>query len=78
VKVLLYGRLTDSIGRKVELETPEDCSVADLRRRLSATHPDVAGALARSRALVAGTVVADDRRLRPDEDVEFLPPVSGG
>ena len=78
MKVLLYGRLTDLIGRQVELETAEDCSVADLRRLLAETHPSAAESLARSRALVAGSVVAEDRRVRPDEDVEFLPPVSGG
>jgi molybdopterin converting factor small subunit len=78
VKVLLYGRLADSIGRKIELETPEECSVADLRRRLAESHPDAADSLSRSRALVAGTAVADDRRIRADEGVEFLPPVSGG
>jgi len=58
--------------------TPEDCSVADLRRLLAESHPQAAESLARSRALVAGALVRDDRQLGPDEDVEFLPPVSGG
>jgi len=78
VKVLLYGRLTESIGRQLQLEAAEGCSVAELRRRLADAHPSAAGHLGRSRALIGGSVVADERRVRADEEVEFLPPVSGG
>jgi molybdopterin converting factor small subunit len=78
VKVLLYGRLTDSIGRQVQLEAPEGCSVAGLRRLLSETHPEAAEQLTRSRAVVGGAIAGDDHLVRADEDVEFLPPVSGG
>ena len=77
VKVLLYGRLTESIGRQLQLEA-EGCSVAEVRCRLADAHPSAAGQLGRSRALIGGSVVADERRVRADEDVEFLPPVSGG
>jgi len=78
VKVLLYGRLAESIGRQLQLEAAEGCSVAELRRRLADAHPSAAGHLGRSRALIGGSVVADERRVRGDEEVEFLPPVSGG
>ena len=78
MKVLLYGRLRDSIGREVEVEAPTDCSVAELRSRLAKTHPEAADSLARSRALIAGSLVSDTRQVRTDDQVEFLPPVSGG
>lgn len=78
VKVLLYGRLTDSMGREVHLDAPDGCSVQELRRRVAAVHPYASDQLGRSRALIGGSVVADERRVRAGEEVEFLPPVSGG
>jgi molybdopterin converting factor small subunit len=78
VKVQFYGRLADAIGPGVELDAPANCSVAELRQRLSEIHPMATDSLARSRALVGGSVVSDDCCLAADQTVEFLPPVSGG
>ncbi len=79
MKIIFYGRLAQSFGRELEFEAGEGCSVARLRERLSAEHPDVAESLGRrTRALVADTVVADSYVLKPGDDVEFFPPVSGG
>ncbi|HEX6783485.1 MAG TPA: MoaD/ThiS family protein [Sphingomicrobium sp.] len=77
LKVVFYGRLTDLIGREVGLDAA-DCSVAEIRRHLAANHPAAAEALARSRALIGSAVVEDDRRVGAEEELEFLPPVSGG
>ena len=78
MKVLFYGRLADAIGRDIELESGEDWSVAELRRRVAASHPDAADALGRSRALIASAIVGDEHVIAPADQIEFLPPVSGG
>ena len=78
MKVLLYGRLADAIGRDIEIEAGGGCSVAELRRRMAANHPAAADALRRSRAVIASAMVGDEHVIAPADQVEFLPPVSGG
>jgi len=78
VKVLFYGRLADAIGHEIEIEAGGACSVAELRRRMAAIHPDAADALVRSRAVIANALVGDEHVIAPADQVEFLPPVSGG
>ena len=75
MRVLLYGRLADAIGRQIEVDGN---SVAEARRELASRHPAAADALNRSRACVADTLVDDDYRLAAADELELLPPVSGG
>jgi molybdopterin converting factor small subunit len=79
MKIHFYGRLADSLGRNIEVELPESCSVADLRERLANEHPQIANALGhRVRACVGDMIVPDSHIVRPCDSVEFFPPVSGG
>ena len=79
MKVHFYGRLAESLGRDIEVEVRENCSVADLRERLALEFPNAAKALGhRVRALVDDVVVADSHVVCPSDNVEFFPPVSGG
>ena len=78
MKVLFYGRLADAIGQDIEFEAGGACSVAELRRRVAASHPDAAATLDRSRAVIANAMVCDEHLIAPADQVEFLPPVSGG
>jgi molybdopterin converting factor small subunit len=80
VKVLFYGRLAEAIGRELEVDALPGCSVAELRDRLAADHPEAGGVLRSGRALtcVGNSLVRDDHRLAAGDTVEFMPPVSGG
>jgi molybdopterin converting factor small subunit len=78
LRIRLYGRLGETIGQETEVDAPGGCTVADLRRRLAAGHPGAADVLHRSRACLAGTMIGDDRQLTAGDEIEFLPPVSGG
>lgn len=78
MKIQLYGRLADAIGRQIEVEAAEGLSLAELRKQLVADHPQAAEPLGRSRAVIGRTLVADDYVLRDGDEVELLPPVSGG
>jgi molybdopterin converting factor small subunit len=78
LRIRLYGRLADAIGREIMLEAPLPCSVGGVRRRLAASHAAAAGVLGRSRALIAGSFVSDEQSVAAVDLVEFLPPVSGG
>ena len=78
MQVVFYGRLAEAIAPAIELDAT--CSVAELRRKLAAEHPQVASTLgsSRSRALVGALLVGEDYVIAGDDQVEFLPPVSGG
>ena len=80
MKVLFYGRLSDLIGRELDLSAAAGCSVGQLRDRLAAEHPQAEQSLRsdRVKTCVGGTLVHDDHVLEAADTVEFLPPVSGG
>lgn len=80
MKVLFYGRLAETLGPELEIETPPGCSVAELRDRLVAEHPEAEQPLRSKRALacVGDALVRDTYVLKAADSVEFLPPVSGG
>jgi molybdopterin converting factor small subunit len=80
MKVLLYGKLASALGPRLDVPISARCSVAGLRRHLIAAYPHVAGALQdrRVRAVIGDSVVGDDHALGPQDEVEFLAPVSGG
>lgn len=80
LKVLFYGRLAETIGTVLEFETPPGCSIAELRDKLVAEHPQAEQPLRSKRALalVGDALVRDTYVLQPADSVEFLPPVSGG
>ena len=80
MKVLFYGRLAEAIGTELEVGASPGSSVAEVRDRLAADHPEIDGVLRSKRALsfVGDRLVRDDYRLSPGDTLEFLPPVSGG
>ena len=80
MKVLFHGRLADTIGPELEIEAPPGCSIAELRDRLIAAHPDAEQPLRSRRALafVGDALVGDTHVVNISDTVEFLPPVSGG
>ena len=80
MKVLFYGRLAEAIGPELEIDAPPGCSVAELREKLIAKHPQAEQPLRSRRALacVGDALVRDTYVLKAADQVEFLPPVSGG
>lgn len=77
MKVLFYGRLADAFGPEVEIDAPAGWSIAQVRERLANEHST---ALIGKRVLacVAGALVREDYVIGEGDQVEFLPPVSGG
>lgn len=80
MKVVLYGKLAAALGREVEVGMADECSVADLRHALADAHPDAREALLsrETRACVDDAIVPESHLLRACDQVELLPPVSGG
>lgn len=80
VKVVFYGRLADVFGRELELGIPQPCSIAELRQIVAWNYPNGAEALRghRVRACIGDSLVAEEHMIAACDEVEFLPPVSGG
>jgi molybdopterin converting factor subunit 1 len=78
-EVRLFARAKDLAGAdSVRVELPPGATVADLRRRLAAEHPGLAGLLGRC-AIAVNDEFADDSLTLPSAaEVAVLPPVSGG
>ena len=80
MKVAFYGRLAEAVGPELEIQAPPGCSIAELRDKVIAQHPQAEEALRnkRARACVRDAIVHDSYVLGACDKVEFLPPVSGG
>jgi sulfur-carrier protein len=79
VPVRLFARARDLAGADaVRVELPDGATVADLRRRLAADYPALAGLLERSALAVENEFAADTLVLSSNVEVALLPPVSGG
>jgi molybdopterin synthase sulfur carrier subunit len=79
LRVLFFGRVSDAIGRTLEVAVPEaGCTIAELRRLISnETHTDVL--LQKGvRASIDREVVDDEALVRPDAEVAFFSVFSGG
>jgi sulfur-carrier protein len=80
MKILLFGKLGDRVGREIEIEHNFGCTVAQLRATLASRYPDAASELASSRVRVCvdQEIVHEEHRLIPGQEIAFIPPLSGG
>jgi molybdopterin converting factor subunit 1 len=78
-EVRLFARAKDLAGAEsVRVELPQGATVADLRRRLAAERPALAGLLKRCAIAVNDEFAEDALTLPHPAEVAVLPPVSGG
>ena len=79
VRVRLFARAKDLAGAEaVAVTLSPGATVGDLRRRLAADHPALAGLLSRCAVAVADEFAEDSLPLSAGAEVALLPPVSGG
>jgi molybdopterin synthase catalytic subunit len=79
IHVHLFARARDLAHiDQIDTELAEGATVADLRRRLAADYPALAGLLERSAIAVENDFADDSRILSANAEVALLPPVSGG
>jgi len=79
VTVKLFAAYQDAYGQsELTLELPEDATVADVRDRLLAKHPELEQWRDLTRFGVNLQFVEPDTPLRSGDEVVLIPPVSGG
>lgn len=79
VELKLFAVARQRAGRPtLSLEIPEGARVADLRRALAATCPDLAPLVPALLFAVNAEYASDDQPIPPGADLAAIPPVSGG
>ena len=80
MRISFYGRLAETIGRDIELDTDRAFAVSEVRARLAELFPHASNDLAspRVRACVGDSMVPDSFIVAPGESVDILAPLSGG
>lgn len=81
VKIQLFGRLAERLGREAILEVPEGCTLRDLRQALAKVSPASASDLVHPSVLasVDQEIMRDDSFVvQPGQELAFFPPLSGG
>ena len=78
INVLLFASYADTLGRaSVELELPDDATVADLVSHLRAT-PGAARLPARPLVAIDQMYARPEQRLAGASEIAVIPPVAGG
>jgi MoaE-MoaD fusion protein len=79
IEVRLFGGLSERVGTPtIELELPEDATVAELRTAVAERYPTIAPLLARVNVAVDLEVARADTPLAGARAFALLPPVAGG
>jgi molybdopterin synthase catalytic subunit len=79
VRVLFFGILKDVVGKALDaIELPDGASVRDLLARYESQFPKLKELVASLAVAVNQQYAGPDTKLKPDDEVALLPPVSGG
>jgi molybdopterin synthase catalytic subunit len=79
VRVLFFGILKDIVGKPAdEIDLPEGPSVADVLKRYESQIPRLKQSLPSLAIAVNQQYGGPDTKLKPNDEVALLPPVSGG
>ncbi len=79
LRILLFGRVCDLLGREIEAMVPEEgCTVGELRRLVCEQTGSDALLQKGVRASLDQQVVGDEATVRPGAEVAFFSVFSGG
>lgn len=79
VRVLFFGILKDMVGKPADvIDLPDGASVRDVLARYESQIPRLKESLPSLALAVNQQYAGPDTKLRPDDEVALLPPVSGG
>ena len=77
MKILLFGRLGETIGREIDFDLPAGgCTVAELRAALAEKHGTLAAESVR--ACIDHEIAPESALVLPGREIAFIPPLSGG
>ncbi|MBI2862237.1 MAG: MoaD/ThiS family protein [Chloroflexi bacterium] len=79
VRVRLFAAYREAVGRgDLEVEVPDGQSIRDLWQSLQKQYPKLAAFTHITRFALNRELAEPGARLSPEDEIAFLPPVSGG
>lgn len=79
VMVKLFANVRELIGSEtIEIDLPDDATVAELRKAIAQQFPNVASLLARSALARNHDYALDTDAVTSTDELAVIPPVSGG
>jgi molybdopterin converting factor subunit 1 len=79
LNILVFAGLAETVGAgKVAIAAETPLTVAELKKRFAQAYPLAEAQLASCFAAINQTYADDDAVIGEDDEVAFLPPVSGG
>lgn len=79
VRVRMFALAAQLAGTDtVELELPDDATVATLRQRLGQEYPKLADVASHMMFAIDAAYAADSTKIAPGAQIACIPPVSGG
>jgi molybdopterin converting factor subunit 1 len=78
IHVLFFASFRDIAGAEMDLDLDEGATVAECASALAERFPEFARALPRGRVAVNLELADADHPLRDNDEVAFMPPMSGG
>lgn len=79
MKILLFAGLADAVGRpSVEVDVTSPVKVKELKRLVAETHPAAKNGLETCFAAINQDYADDEAVVEANDEVAFIPPVSGG
>lgn len=79
IKVLTFAAARERFGdSSIELELPDNSTLADLKEKLEANFPDCVELIRRSAFSIDQQYAIDAAKLTADSEIAIIPPVSGG
>ena len=79
VRVLFFGMLKELVGRNAdEMDLPEGSCVSDLLAHYQSRVPALKASLPSLALAVNQQYAAPDTKLKEEDEIALLPPVSGG
>ena len=78
VTVKMFAAARDAVGPSVDVEVPDDATIASLRGQLITDYPQLADLIRRAMFAIDATYANDDSVISSVSEVACIPPVSGG
>ena len=79
IELILFASAKDLFGQcKIAVELPESATVVELKTALVQREPDSAALINRCAFSVDQQYASDSTKLRPEQEIAMIPPVSGG
>ena len=79
ISVQVFAAAKDIVGAsEIDIEAPDECDVTSLKALLEQKHPDLKPLLYRANFAVDQSYVPDEFKLNGNQEIAFIPPVSGG